>query len=125
MTPDAPAHLQANISAQIQRATIHRIRLEAGIASLATLALAGYVTFFWSDVWLEIQESSFFQLIRLGFSDPDIVFANFQETAWSLIETVPIQSLVLGLGLVLCLTFVIGFLLRLREVRQAVLLRPT
>lgn len=123
--PDAPVHLEALIKARIERATMQRIWTEVGIAFTVTFALVSYILFSWSTVWLEIQESSFLQLVRLSISDPDILLSHFQETGWSFIEAIPVQSVLLVLGTALCLTVAIGLGLRAREVRQNLALRLT
>lgn len=117
-SPDAPDRLQASIMAEIERSMLRQIWIEASIAFVATLSLVSYLVWSWQTIWLDLQESSFVPLARLVISDPDILFSNVQETAWSLIETAPVQSILLGLGIILCLTCTIGFSLRLREVRH-------
>lgn len=117
-SPDAPDRLQTSIMAEIERSMLRQIWIEASIAFVATLSLVSYLVWSWQTIWLDLQESSFVPLARLVISDPDILFSNVQETAWSLIETAPVQSILLGLGIILCLTCTIGFSLRLREVRH-------
>jgi hypothetical protein len=116
--PAAPSNLEARIMAHIERSLIRRIWLEISLALSATFAVSVYLLFSWSNVWLEIQESSFLQMTRLAVSDPDILFSHVQEAAWSLAESIPFESVLLGLFLVLCVTCSIGLSLRLRQVRQ-------
>ncbi len=118
-TPEAPAHLQASIMRKIERSLIRQIWIEAIFAFLATISLSSYLSWSWRTIWLDLQASSFVPLTRLLVSDPDILFSNTREATWSLIETLPIQSLLLGLACVICVTCTIGIGLRLREVRQA------
>lgn len=123
--PDPPPHLEAAIQARIEQAAMRRIWTEVGIAFTATSSLISYVFFSWSTIWLDLQESSFLQIIRFLISDPDIAFSNLQETGWSVLEAAPIQSILLGLGIILCLICTLGFSLRLREVRHELSLNRT
>lgn len=119
LTPDAPDRLQALIIARIERATLRRVWTQMSLALVASLSILSYVFFSRTAVWLEIQESSILQLGRLFLSDPDILFSNVQDTFWTVVEAIPAQSVLLGLGVLLCITAVIGFSLRLREVRHS------
>ncbi len=124
-TPAAPATLQAQVMAAIQRSLVRRIWTEITLALTACVGILGYIAVSWTNVRLELQESSFFQLSRLVITDPDILASHLQEVGWSIAESVPFGAVALGLILVLCVTFSIGLSFRLREIRHDYSLRLT
>lgn len=116
--PTEPDDLQARIMARIQRSIVRRVWTEIVLSLTATVGLLSYLFFSRSTLWLEIEESSFLQLVRLAISDPDIVFSNAQEAGWSLIESIPLESVLFSLIFVLFASCCLGFFLRLREIRH-------
>ncbi len=116
--PTEPDDLQARIMARIQRSIVRRVWTEIALSLTATVGLLGYVFFSRSTMWLEIEESSFIQLSRLAISDPDIVFSNAREASWSLIESIPLESVLFSLIFILFASCSLGFFLRLREIRR-------
>jgi len=116
--PEAPAHLAHAITTRIEQVALRRIWMEVSLAALGALGVLSYVYASSSLLQQEIQESSFIQFTRLFVSDPDIFLSNIQESVWSFVETIPMQSILLGLGLSLCAVCFVGFVLRLRQVRH-------
>jgi drug/metabolite transporter (DMT)-like permease len=114
--PHPPIELQAKILLAIQRSTMRRIWVEFLSALTASFGLVGYLALSRAHLQEELQTSSFFSFVRLAISDPDIVFANFTESFFGIVESIPFEAVLLCLVLGLFLTCTVGFFLRLREV---------
>lgn len=124
-TPEAPPNLEGRIRSRIERAALRQIWAEVSLATLGAVSILGYAYAASAALRQEIQESSFLEFTQLFVSDPDIFISNIQESAWSFFETIPMHSILLGLGLTVCGVCLFGFLRRLREVRQQFSLSAT
>lgn len=122
-TPEAPSALQAKVIAAIQRSLVRRICAEITLALTACIGIFGYILVSWTNVRVELQESSFFQLSRLLMRDPDMIASHLQEVGWSIAESIPFGAVALGLILLLCVTFSISLTFRLREIQNSYSLR--
>ncbi len=58
-----------------------------------------------SAIWAELQTSSFFSMLRLSFSDSDVLFKHSRDLFFALLESFPLISVILALT---CACFLIG-----------------
>lgn len=116
--PDAPTQLQAQIFAAIKRSLLRQIWIELSLTLITLAAFVGYLSLVWTSLQNELQESSLVPLLRLAWSDPDIIFSNLGSSLSGFIESIPVSELFLGLLFLLLITCAIGFALRLREARN-------
>ena len=87
-----PPGLFENVLTAIHEARMRSLRLRLAGALAATMASVAFVTSNWTALRLEFGQSSFFSLLRLLFSDPDIAFWNVKDFSLSLLEAIPIAS---------------------------------
>ncbi|HEU0050872.1 MAG TPA: hypothetical protein VFQ60_02325 [Patescibacteria group bacterium] len=111
-----PSELMEKILERIERGRIHQLWFRLILSLSGAVLSLGYVLFNWAQIQLELQQSSFFSLLKLVSSDSDILLANIKSYLLGLLESVPVD-LVLFLGIllfsILCL---ISFLASARRV---------
>lgn len=116
--PIEPDDLHARLMARIQRWMLRRLWIKTSLTLTATVGIVGYIFVSRAAIRLELEGSSFLQLVRLAISDPDIIFSNTREAGWSLMESIPFQSVVFTLVVALFCTSLLKHVLHLREARQ-------
>lgn len=116
--PAAPPELQAKVITAIKRSLMRQIWIELGLSLVTLIAFMSYLSLIWASLQTELQESPLIPLMRLAWSDPDIIFANLGSSLNGVIESIPLSELLLSLLFLLLVTCTIGFFLRLREARN-------
>lgn len=83
-----------------------------------SLAFTGLVMCISYGVWhsqvlqAEFQTSAFFGFIQLAVSDPDILFRSLTDFSLGLLESLPVNLLLLGSILILCVVGILSLLQR-------------
>lgn len=95
-SPNVPPHLFEKTCLAIKTAQKNRLKRLTTLLTTGFLLSLAYVTWNWSAFADEFASSSFFELIRLAFSDTDIALAHTHELFWGLLENIPLESLVLA-----------------------------
>lgn len=117
--PDAPNELLPKTLAKLHRSLIRQLQLQFAVAFLGTTAVFLYVLRYWKSASSEVSESSFGNLTRLAFSDPDIISVNIKDTLLGLLESLPTTIVLVGLVFLFFLLGTIGLILRFRTERQS------
>ena len=103
-----------------KRRQILRMRLAITLTGLS-MGLA-YVVYRWTEIWEELGHSSFIEMARLWFTDPDVMLANVNEAVLGALEFIPWGTVTLVLVLLLCAVGSIGFMQALRKNAHSALL---
>ncbi len=74
-----------------------------GLALVGFLGCVGYGLWNFEALRAGMAESTFFVFLRLAISDPDIILPHLTELFLGLIETLPLEALLLGTLSSLCL----------------------
>lgn len=127
LTPiEPPASLLERVLDAVMRARIRMLRfrfVSVLIGAIGTILLIGL-----NVSWLvsEAQGSSFVGFLRLIVSDPDVVFAHATDFGWSLLESLPVATVVVTLTGIFFLLAAFGFgQAFLRARRNVALHHPT
>ena len=115
---DPPAGLLEKVIGKIQAARLRQIRTRLVLAISGAIGSVAFVLFNGSAIWTELQQSDFFQMLRLFGSDPDVALANFKDWTLGLLESIPIASTLFSLTLLFCLLSVFGLIIALRRTRR-------
>lgn len=120
-SPETPAGLEDRIIARIRRASLRGLyaRLTFSVAGCA--AGIAYLAFESRNLVMAIQQSAAFGILRLAYTDSDIVFANLQDMLLGLVENIPFGAIALGAGLVFSVICAVEFALAVRHAKH----RPT
>ncbi len=119
--PEIPDGLEDRILARVRRASMR------GLYARLTLSVAGcaaglaYAAVAGRTILAAIQQSAAVGLLRLAFTDPDIVFGNLQDSFLGLVENIPFGTIALGAGVVFSAICAVEFALALRHAKH----RPT
>jgi hypothetical protein len=120
--PKMPADLGNRIMARVERSRLRALYLRLALSSAGCVAGFAYLGAEWRALWSAASQLPIFGFLRLAFSDPDIMFANFQEYFLGLIESTPFGLIALGFGLTFCLICAVEFLSAARRARHAPLI---
>jgi hypothetical protein len=115
----SPADLTARIIKTIAAAKTRRIRVRFAAVLSCFLASLGYAAMNWAALWADIRTSSFYSLLRLAVSDPDVAFANLTDFVLGLLETLPLGAMLLVLVSVFFLVITAALANALRNVKRA------
>ncbi len=97
---EPPSDLLQKIMLRIHTAKMRRIYAQLSAAAAGTVLSVVYITSSWSVFATQIRESSFWAMLKLLWSDPDIAFSNISNLALGLSESIPLDSVLLAL--ILC-----------------------
>jgi len=113
-----PPTLCGAVLSRIRHAEIRGLYWRISFSFIGLIASIGMIALSWSALWSELVGSSFIDLLRLAFSDSDIVFANLGSSINGLLESFPVLPVLLSLILLFCLLASVAFLLTLLKVRR-------
>jgi len=113
-----PPELQTKILTAITAARIRRLRNEFVATGFAFGIVIAAATASISRLVVEIRSSSIVGYLRLLISDSDIVFGNFREYLYGILESLPVGSIVFALTSVLLLLGAVAFLQALMHARR-------
>ena len=94
---EPPADLLDKVVGKIHAARLRQIRVRLALAASALFGSLAYASYQRTVIWTELGQSSFFQFVRLIWSDSDIALANAKDLALGLLETIPVESILLTL----------------------------
>ncbi|MDP3793849.1 MAG: hypothetical protein Q8R07_03800 [Candidatus Uhrbacteria bacterium] len=114
-TTDTPPDLLAKILQKIQRARLHQLSIRMVFVAVGLFTTSGYAFSIWQTLLEEMHTSSFFELIRLGVSDPDVMLVNIKDFIFGLLEALPSWTL---LAASLGLFFLIGMVTLAQALRS-------
>ena len=103
--PDLPERILQAVAAAERR----RARTTFGIAFAGAFGSVIVAVAYRAAIWTEISSSSFFALLRLVASDPDVAIANVKDVALGLLETLPLGSILVALIAAFCVVGAVGF----------------
>lgn len=93
-----PNSLLPRILTRLQELRLRRLRMQLGGSVLGFLVTTVFTIWNWPVFGNELGGTSpFWGMIRLVKTDPDIVLASAREFASGLLESLPIESIVVGL----------------------------
>ena len=115
---NVPVGLDVAVLERIREAEVRGLRWRIAMSFAGFLVSISTIILSWGALWSELAGSSFLSLIRLGFSDSDIVFANLGSSINGLLESFPVMPALLGLVTLFCLVAVVGLLQTLHKVRH-------
>lgn len=93
-----PPTLLPRILSQVHELRLRRLRFQLGWSVTGFVTTAAFTIWNWSVLHGELGGSSpFWGMVRLLKTDPDIVLAFAREFIFGLLESLPIESLVVGL----------------------------
>ncbi len=96
LTTEPPEGLFEQVMNHIQKEQgLLRLKRQAAIFALSTTCSAIAFIPAWRIVWAGFAESGFIQFFSLLFSDFEIVVTYWQNFALSLLETLPVMSLII------------------------------
>ena len=104
--PLPPTELLPRILTRVEELQLRRWYIRLAALLTVTGTMATYLVLRWTIISQELQASSFLQLLRVAFSDPDVVFANTTDFMLGLLESLPVAPVffaLLGVFLVLSL----------------------
>ncbi len=88
-----PPALFERILAAIRRIELQRFRVRLVLCVAGFFGSIGFVVFRTSTVWNELQSTSFFAMLHLMITDPDVFLHNLSDTLYGLLEALPVQSI--------------------------------
>ncbi|MBU1907519.1 hypothetical protein KKF59_00095 [Patescibacteria group bacterium] len=94
---EPPPDLLQKVLARIHTVRMRRLYAQLSAAAAGTILSLSYIAFSWSAFASQIQESSFLAMLKLLWSDPDIVFSNLTNIVLGLLESIPLDSVILAL----------------------------
>jgi len=119
--PEIPVGLEDRILARVRREGLRGLYARLTFSAAGCAAGFAYLAFEGRNVLAAIRQSAASDILRLAFTDPDIVFGNLQDSFLGLIESFPFGAVALGAGLTFSAICVIEFALALRHPKH----RPT
>jgi len=102
---------------------IRRVRFRFGSMLAGAVGSIALMVAYHTALWDELSTSSFFAMLRLVASDPDVAFGNAKEFALGLLETLPLGAITLALVGLFCVVGAIGFAQALRKTHRHSLIR--
>ena len=99
----------------IQRAQLRQLYVRTALVIAGLFTTIGYALSVWPALLEEVRGSSFFELIRLGVSDPDVMLVNIKDFIFGLLEALPSWTL---LAVSLGLFFLIGIVTLVQALRH-------
>lgn len=95
---ETPPALLPRVLARVQEVRLRRLRVQLWGAISGFVVTVAFTIWNWSVFRAELGgSSSFWGLVRLLKTDPDVVMASAREFTLGLLESLPIESLVVSL----------------------------
>lgn len=94
---EPPSDLLHKILAHIHAIRMRRLYAQFSAAIAGTIFSLAYIFMCWPVLASQIKESSFWAMLKLFWSDPDIAFSNLTNIALGLLESIPLDSIILAL----------------------------
>lgn len=116
--PEAPVGLEGRILDKVRRAKRQGIIARLALSLAACAAGLAYMVVQVQGILGAIRQSALYGMLRLVWSDPDIVFGNFQDAAFGLVENIPFGAIALVAGLVFSAICALEFGLAWRHLRR-------
>lgn len=123
LSVETPVGLAESVLMHVREAEIRALHVRIVLSFIGLLASVGAIIFSWSSLLAELAGSSFFNFVRLGFTDGDVLFANIGSIANGMLESFPVLTVLLGLVMLFCLIAFIALLQSLRKITHLVALR--
>lgn len=120
--PEMPADLGNRIMARVERSRMRSLYARLALSATGCIAGLAYLGAEWRSLWLAARQLPVFGFMRLAFSDPDIMFANFQDYFLGLLESTPFGLIALSFGIIFCLICVVKFLSAKRRANHSQLM---
>ncbi len=112
-----PTILERTLTA-IRRARERQARNRVWLALVSCVLSLTYAAFNWSAWIEEIKTSSFIELARLTISDPDIILSHLKDFLLSLLEALPIGSMLLGFVIIFLVVAAISLANNWQQLKQ-------
>lgn len=117
---EAPVGLLGRVMNTVRSIQLRQLRIRFAIVLTGFIVSVTYIISSWSLLWEEFQTSSFFEFVRLAFSDPDIVFTNIKVFFTGLLEAMPSDALFVIATSLFFLLAIIILTRTWRQIRQSV-----
>jgi hypothetical protein len=118
----APAKLLETILEKIHAARLRQLRARLTFAVFGVLSSVAFALSSRSSIWLELQQSSFIGFLRLAISDSDIAMANAKELGLGLLESIPLETVIVTLVCTFASLLAAAFFFSMRHERHASLI---
>ncbi len=101
--------IRTSIDSEVQ---LRALRRRVWGFAVGLLGIVAVIFGFWNLLAQELAQSSFMEYLRIFWSDRDMVMANWNDAASSLLESLPVANLIIWLILSF---FIIGFVWKALE----------
>lgn len=115
---DIPPTILERTLAAIRRTRERQARNRVWLALVSCALSLMYAAFNWSAWIEELKASSFVELIRLTVSDPDIILSHLKDFSLSLLEALPLGSMLLGLVIIFLIVALVAFASSWQNLKQ-------
>lgn len=92
-----PPKLASQVIERINQTRLRALRLRAAFSLTSLLVVGGYMLTSWTQLIIDVRTSSFFEFLRLGISDPDLVIRSSQDFSLGLLESLPLEPMLISL----------------------------
>lgn len=113
-----PSGLLEKVMGKIHAVRMKQLRVRLSIAVLGAVGTFYYAAYSWSAIWREIQQSSFIEFLRLATSDSDIALANAKELGLGLLESIPLETVIVTLVCAFALLVMAALVSSIRHERR-------
>jgi hypothetical protein len=116
--PQIPIGLEDRIIVRIQRARLRGLYARLAFSLVGCVAGCAYLALAGRDLLIAVRQSAAFDVARLAFSDPDIIFMNLQDALLGLAESLPFGAIAFAASAVFSAVCAIEFGLALRRQKR-------